>query len=108
MVVVLVLAAVFGAVYADYAAPSWLPPSVERLFVRMDPHIEVSPKPPERMPNGFTPYYFSIVTFTTLGLGDVTPLGLAGEIWLAIEVVLGYIMLGGLISIFANKFARRS
>jgi len=56
----------------------------------------------------FTPYYFSIVTFTTLGFGDITPANKAGEIWLALEVILGYIMLGGLISIFANKLARRS
>ena len=59
-----------------------------------------------RETTGFTPYYFSIVTFTTLGFGDVIPLNLAGEVWLAIEVVLGYVMLGGLISIFANKLAK--
>jgi hypothetical protein len=40
--------------------------------------------------------------------GDVTPLNLWGEIWLALEVLLGYIMLGGLISILANELARRS
>jgi len=52
--------------------------------------------------------YYSVVTFTTLGFGDIVPL--TGEARLAVgcEVVLGYIMLGGLISIFANKFARRS
>jgi len=42
------------------------------------------------------------------GLGDVTPLNTAGEVWLTIEVITGYIMLGGLISIFANKLARRA
>jgi hypothetical protein len=61
-----------------------------------------------RKPSGFTPYYFSIVTFTTLGFGDVIPLSKKAEIWLACEVILGYIMLGGLISILANKLARRS
>lgn len=56
----------------------------------------------------FTPYYFSIVTFTTLGFGDVTPLNRAAEIWITLEVILGYGMLGLLISILASKVARRS
>lgn len=57
---------------------------------------------------GWTYYYFAVVTFTTLGFGDVTPSTLEGEIAITIEVVLGYVMLGALISIMANKVARRS
>lgn len=56
----------------------------------------------------FSPFYFSIVTFTTLGFGDFTPMNVPAQIAVALEVILGYIMLGGLISIFANKLARRS
>jgi len=52
-------------------------------------------------------FYFSIVAFTTLGFGDITPACTAGQILAAIEVIFGYIMLGGLISIFAVKVARR-
>jgi uncharacterized protein YjbI with pentapeptide repeats len=59
-------------------------------------------------PNVFTPFYYSIVTFTTLGFGDVIPTNFWGEFWVTFEVILGYVMLGGLISIFANKIARRS
>jgi hypothetical protein len=33
---------------------------------------------------------------------------MGGSDWVMLEVILGYIMLGGLISIFANKLARRS
>jgi hypothetical protein len=55
----------------------------------------------------FSPFYFSIVTFTTLGFGDIKPITLGGEILVAIEVFIGYIMLGGLITIFASKFIRR-
>lgn len=58
--------------------------------------------------NPFTPFYYSIVTFTTLGFGDVIPANLNGQIAVTAEVLLGYVMLGGLISIFANKLARRS
>jgi len=52
--------------------------------------------------------YYSVVTFTTLGFGDIIPTIDKMQIWVMAEVVLGYIMLGGLISIFANKIARRS
>ena len=52
----------------------------------------------------YTPFYFSIVTFSTLGFGDVTPCRLAGEIVVTLEVLFGYVMLGGLISIFTMKF----
>jgi hypothetical protein len=58
--------------------------------------------------NWYTPFYFSVVTFTTLGFGDVKPLDWLGQLWITLEVLSGYLMLGGLISIFANKFARRS
>jgi uncharacterized protein YjbI with pentapeptide repeats len=56
----------------------------------------------------FTPFYFSFVTYTTLGFGDVTAMGLAGEILVAVEVVLGYLILGLLLAILANTVARRS
>ena len=52
--------------------------------------------------------YYSIVTFTTLGFGDIVPSQPLARAVVALEVILGYIMLGGLISIFANKLARRS
>jgi hypothetical protein len=58
-------------------------------------------------PSFKTSLYFSVVTFTTLGFGDVTQTGDWGKLVVGIEVVLGYIMLGGLIAIFGNKFIRR-
>ncbi|MCZ6633925.1 MAG: pentapeptide repeat-containing protein [bacterium] len=54
-----------------------------------------------------TMLYTSIVIFTTLGFGDVTPQTLLAEIIVVIEVIIGYVMLGGLIAIFSNKFVRR-
>jgi len=67
--------------------------------------------PAETLANAhwITPFYYSIVTFTTLGFGDVTP---KPDAWMmqalvAMEVVIGYVMLGGLISIFATKLPRR-
>jgi hypothetical protein len=55
-----------------------------------------------------TMMYYSFVTFTTLGLGDVYPATQTAARLVIFEVVVGYIMLGGLISIFATKLARRS
>jgi hypothetical protein len=55
-----------------------------------------------------TTLYYSVVTFTTLGFGDIIPRTTEAAKWVMAEVILGYIMLGGLISIFATKIARRS
>jgi uncharacterized protein YjbI with pentapeptide repeats len=51
--------------------------------------------------------YFSVVTLTTLGYGDVVPASQTAQIVVMVEVVLGYVMLGGLLSIFATKMGRR-
>jgi uncharacterized protein YjbI with pentapeptide repeats len=55
-----------------------------------------------------TMIYYSVVTFTTLGFGDIVPKTPEAAWWVMAEVILGYIMLGGLISIFATKLSRRS
>jgi uncharacterized protein YjbI with pentapeptide repeats len=59
-------------------------------------------------PDFWSYLYYSVVTFTTLGFGDIVPITNIARIAVGAEVILGYIMLGGLISIFANKLARRS
>jgi uncharacterized protein YjbI with pentapeptide repeats len=56
----------------------------------------------------FTPVYYSVVTYTTLGFGDVTPRTLAGEILVTLEVIFGYVTLGLLLAILSQKVARRS
>lgn len=52
--------------------------------------------------------YYSVVTFTTLGFGDIVPRTAEAARWVTAEVMVGYLMLGGLISILATKLARRS
>lgn len=52
-------------------------------------------------------FYFSIVTLTTLGYGDVLPASQAAQTVVILQVVIGYVMLGGLLSIFATKMGRR-
>ena len=56
----------------------------------------------------FTPFYYSIVTYTTLGFGDITPKHWIGEVLVVIEVILGYMTLGLLMSVVASTVARLS
>jgi uncharacterized protein YjbI with pentapeptide repeats len=62
----------------------------------------------ESAKSDFTPYYFSIVTFTTLGFGDIKPATRTAEIIVSSEVILGYTLLGLLLAVLAEKLARRS
>ncbi|OIQ49063.1 Secreted effector protein PipB [Pseudodesulfovibrio hydrargyri] len=100
------LALLFGVAFARYPAWSWLPDWLQSFLVSIAPSFKYGN--PEIQEGWFTPYYFSIVTFTTLGFGDVTPTDTAGQLWLAAEVILGYIMLGGLITLFATRMVRQS
>ena len=52
--------------------------------------------------------YFSVVTMTTLGYGDVLPTSMAAQALIVVQVLLGYTMLGGLLSLFATAMARRA
>jgi Ion channel/Pentapeptide repeats (8 copies) len=68
-------------------------------------HIKPEPPLPFSL---ITMIYYSVVTFTTLGFGDVKPQTELAAIIVMIEVIIGYVMLGGLVSILANKLARRA
>jgi uncharacterized protein YjbI with pentapeptide repeats len=62
----------------------------------------------QHAPNLLSSFYFSVVTLTTLGYGDILPASPAAQALVILEVSFGYLTLGGLISIFANKMARRA
>jgi hypothetical protein len=55
---------------------------------------------------GFSHFYFSFITITTLGFGDIIARKGAGEVLVTMEVLIGYMMLGGLMGIFTKKFIR--
>jgi len=57
--------------------------------------------------NWIGPFYYSVVTITTLGYGDVVPATPVARMIAVCEVSIGYIMLGGLLAIFTTKMARR-
>jgi hypothetical protein len=48
-------------------------------------------------------FYFSVVTFTTLGYGDITPLTGLQKLFCSIEVFLGYIQLGLFLTLIQKK-----
>lgn len=50
--------------------------------------------------------YFSVVTMTTLGFGDIAanPKSTGGQLLLMLQVVLGYVLLGALVTRFAVLF----
>lgn len=54
----------------------------------------------------FQSLYFSVVTFTTLGYGDIIPKGGCGQFFVAFEVFMGYLMLGALIAVIIRKITR--
>ncbi len=54
------------------------------------------------------PIYYSVVTFTTLGYGDILPGSTAAQLLAMSEVVFGYLSLGGMMSILSDKMARRA
>jgi hypothetical protein len=85
------IAAIFGVVYSFDRSLSW------GLF-----------EYPSAANSPLSPFYYSIVTYTKLGFGYLKPTHWIGEILLVAEGILGYITLGLLLSILANRVARRS
>jgi hypothetical protein len=50
----------------------------------------------------FDYFYFSAVTLTTLGYGDIHPVGIAGKLVACVEVVIGLLMFGMLLT-YVNR-----
>jgi uncharacterized protein YjbI with pentapeptide repeats len=97
----LILVAFFGVCYAGYPAPGFLPDFLVNILNTIRPYFSMT------LDNPFDPYYLSAITFTTLGLGNIKPLNLSAQIFVVAEVMIGFTMLGALISFFANKLVRR-
>jgi hypothetical protein len=51
---------------------------------------------------------YSVIAFSTLGFGDVSPITKPAAAWVMTEAVIGYVMFAGLISILISKLARRA
>jgi hypothetical protein len=54
----------------------------------------------------FDYFYFSVITFSTLGYGDLHPVGFVGKALTCLEVFAGLMMFGVLLSFVGNRFQR--
>ena len=61
--------------------------------------------PPHYSP-WFAPFYFSVVTFTTLGFGDCAPANIPAQLVVMTEVIFGYVMLGVLLALISLYLRR--
>jgi hypothetical protein len=59
-----------------------------------------------RHPNGIKYLYFSFVTITTLGFGDLSPNRDSGRVAVSIEALLGQIFLVTIVAVLIASFAR--
>ncbi|MBU7025490.1 MAG: two pore domain potassium channel family protein [Theionarchaea archaeon] len=50
--------------------------------------------------------YFSFVTFTTLGLGDIEPINFFGRTLICCEAVIGAFLIALFVVVFARKMMR--
>lgn len=57
-------------------------------------------------PNFLQSFYYSVVTFTTLGYGDITPNSAFGQILVIINVITGYFTLGIFVFLISRKIER--
>ncbi|MHC4658362.1 MAG: pentapeptide repeat-containing protein [Planctomycetota bacterium] len=102
-----VLSLIFAAVYSNLAY--WWPPGiVNDLYI--EPEISQQMSQLDYIDYGlealFRPIYFSVVTMTTLGFGDMYARqgSWLGHVLLTVQVILGYVLLGALITRFAILF----
>lgn len=96
-----ILSLLFAAIYANLAC--WFPPGVVSNL-QVERHLPLW--------HYFLlliarPVYFSVVTMTTLGFGDMyaNAMSIWGHILLVVQVLLGYLLLGALVTRFAVLFS---
>jgi len=97
-----ILALLFAAVYMNWAY--WAPPGiVSNLIVQPEIGETVLHYAGRAL---IRPVYFSVVTMTTLGFGDMyaNKGSIAGHVLLILQVILGYVLLGAVITRFAVLF----
>jgi uncharacterized protein YjbI with pentapeptide repeats len=90
----------FAAIYSSMAF--WSPPGIVS-YLEVEPHL---PLWHYFILLLIRPVYFSVVTMTTLGFGDMyaNSQSICGHISLTIQVILGYVLLGALVTRFAVLF----
>lgn len=90
----------FALIYSPFL--NWWPPESCESWAL----IEFREYPYAEGNSFLTALYFSVVTFATLGFGDITPMNSFGKVVVIIEVLSGYVMFGILITLVARRMTR--
>ena len=75
------------------------------LFAAAAMHLAEHEAQPDKFDSIPAAMWWAIVTITTLGYGDVTPITLTGRLIASATMVMGYVMLGLPVGIVATAFA---
>lgn len=75
------------------------------LFAATAMHLAEHDIQPEKFGSIPASMWWAIVTITTLGYGDVTPVTIAGRMIASVTMVMGYVMLGLPVGIVATAFS---
>jgi len=75
------------------------------LFAAAAMHLAEHEAQPDKFDSIPAAMWWAIVTITTLGYGDVTPITLAGRLIASATMVMGYVMLGLPVGIVATAFS---
>ncbi len=62
---------------------------------------------PQDLGRGYAPWYFSVMLFCCMALGDVLPKSTLAQLLVNTEVVIGYIGFGGLLTIISTQMGTR-
>ncbi len=100
----------FAAIYTPTPIPVCLEGTfIEPVLYGLVPTIEWTAdkdKPwDKRYPSWYEPYYFSVVTMTTLGYGDIhpAPKNTPAQIYTSLEAVAGHVLLGALVATLLKR-----
>jgi hypothetical protein len=96
---------IFGLVYSGFGLPRVLAGTGSgKALAWLAPQIKFSDCG-YRPCNIFQPFYFSVVTLTTLGFGDITPSGSdwKAQLYVTCEALFGFVFLGAYVSLLLQN-----
>jgi len=83
-------------------------PNLERIISLLKSYEQVSKNLPQNSLEGFaTMLYFSTVTITTLGYGDILPISTKARMLVAAESILGVVLIGLFFFSLSNRIGRK-
>ncbi len=95
----------FGVIYMGFEIQEWVPSPIDDWLCCLHPKVYLKTSSPSG--GWFDNFYLSGLVFTSLGMADFVAENIPAKVYVLIEVLLGFIMLGSLVSFFVNKFTFR-